>query len=572
MPDKIEILLVDDRPENLVALEALLTSPEYHLVKAASGEDALKHLLESSPALILMDVQMPGLDGFETASLIKSNERTRNIPIIFVTAMDLDQRFVHRGYRYGAVDYVYKPYDGYVLSSKVSAFVELHRQQVRMARLVRVQQAATSALGAGGGIDVATESVMQSTCDLLGWQSALCWRVDPEHEALRCVAQWHKEMPPMGRWLRGPLRRGANLPGQVWDSGRAVWVARERLREAHAAFTLPGAEGMRTAVCVPITATGETIGVLEFFGTERSYVDDPLLEIMGAIGAQLGQATRRDQAVKEAQAAIQVRDTFFSIASHELKTPITSLKMQLQLAARSMKADPAALIPTAKLAKTVGIALHQIEQLIRLVDEMLDVVRIRAGRLELSRAPVDLADLVAGVLDSYGEALASVRCAVSSELEPRVVGEWDRTRVEQALVNLLSNAIKYAPGANVDITVSRVGDVAQLIVSDHGPGIPAAMRDIVFDRFERGHALRTVGGLGLGLYIVKHVVEAHGGSVKLDSEAGRGSTFTLALPLNPPETIDEAPPHGALLEAQASATARHPAAADAHLGEHIGVE
>jgi signal transduction histidine kinase/FixJ family two-component response regulator len=535
MSNKLDILLIDDRPENLVALEALLTSPDYNLVKATSGEAALKHLLEGSPALILMDIQMPGLDGFETAALIKGNERTRNIPIIFVTAMNADQRFVHQGYDYGAVDYVYKPYDGYVLRSKVAVFVEIHRQHQRMARLVAVQQAATDALGNAPDMGEAIAQVIASACNILGWQAALLWEVGQGDGTLRCFAQWHASSGANAAagsdWPRQALPLGSYLPGYVWQNQKPVWVSRSGEGDPLEAFVLPGCERMQTAVGVPVAVHREVIGVLELYSATQTDPDASLLEIMAAIGGQLGQAIKRDQAVRNGLEAIRSRDVFFSIASHELKTPITSLKMMLQLAQRGVDAQRNVTLPAPKLAKTLSISIKQVNQLTRLVEDMLDVVKIRGGHLQFDKQMTDLSTLIESVLDRYAGAMLAAQCEVHCDIDGGVVGLWDPIRLEQVVVNLLANAIKYAPGAPIDIKLGRQGDSARLVVRDYGPGIPADKRRAVFQRFERGNALRSIGGLGLGLFIVKHVVEAHGGTVNLDGEDGQGSTFTISLPL-----------------------------------------
>jgi CheY-like chemotaxis protein len=174
--DKIEILLVDDRQENLLALEAVLASPDYKLIKVNSGDEALRYLLDHSPALILMDVQMPGLNGFETASIIKGSERTREIPIIFVTAINMDERFVHKGYDHGAVDYIYKPYDAHVLRSKVAVLAEIRRHHQRMIRLVAVQKATTQSLAEASNVDEAIPRVLNSICSSLGWDLGCFWK------------------------------------------------------------------------------------------------------------------------------------------------------------------------------------------------------------------------------------------------------------------------------------------------------------------------------------------------------------------------------------------------------------
>lgn len=553
--EKIDILLVDDRRENLLSLEAVLACAEYNLIKTTSGYEALRYLLDHTPALILLDVQMPELNGFETASIIKSSERTREIPIIFVTAINKDQQFVHQGYDHGAVDYIYKPYDIHILKAKVAIFVDIRRQHNRISRLVSVQQAATTSLADFTQIDTAISNVLESICTSLRWDLGLFWRVDAQTQTLYCRSEWHDPTYSSSDFAKGcfkqNLSRGVGLPGRVWENKKALWVTELLKETAFPGLIAATKENLHTAAALPIYVQDETMGVLEFYSRNSLSEDPDLVNIMSAIGSQVGQVLKRTETLEliqdsearlaaiaienaklyqEAQEAIQVRDDFFSIASHELKTPITALKMMIQIIQRTLKPEAGALSSGEKLFKMLDASSKQINRLTHLVEDLLDVVKIRAGKLSFNVEEVNLSDLVKEIADQHCDPLAAAKCPLKLKIEPNIKGHWDYSRIEQILVNLLSNAIKYAPGNPIKIEVSRIDHTAKLVVQDSGPGIPKEQQPKIFNRFERALASQNISGLGLGLFIVKQIVEAHHGTIHLESEVGTGSSFIVELP------------------------------------------
>jgi signal transduction histidine kinase len=209
--------------------------------------------------------------------------------------------------------------------------------------------------------------------------------------------------------------------------------------------------------------------------------------------------------------------------------------MQAQLVDRLLRRYQRAELAPERIDKALRILDRQLARLGHLVDELLDVTRLNAARLTLSRAPVDLAALSREVVERMSQQLADARCHVELDLDEPVVGRWDPSRLEQVLMNLLSNAMKYGAGGLVQVSVRRQGDRALLVVRDHGMGIAEADQARIFERFERAVSVRNFGGLGLGLYIARSIVAAHGGSVRVESKPGAGATFIVELPLSPPE-------------------------------------
>lgn len=247
--------------------------------------------------------------------------------------------------------------------------------------------------------------------------------------------------------------------------------------------------------------------------------------------------TDRKIAQEEALEAIQARDLFLSVASHELRTPLTTLQLQLQALQRFV--DRSENLPD-EIAVRLRSALRQTRRLGGLIDELLDVSRIMHGRLAPERSRVDLSTVVMDVVDRYRIALEQSGSPLTVEgVDRPIVGEWDALRIDQIVDNLLSNAIKYGEGGPIEVEVACDDDHARIVVRDHGIGISPEDQSRIFGRFERAVSTRYYGGFGLGLWITRQVVEAHGGTIHVESELGEGSTFEVVLPLRPPETAEE---------------------------------
>ncbi len=241
---------------------------------------------------------------------------------------------------------------------------------------------------------------------------------------------------------------------------------------------------------------------------------------------------------RKAQAEVRERDEFLSIASHELRTPVTALQLQLQMLQRAAERSVTTL-PALLAGKVDGLE-KQCRRLAVLVNELLDVSRMRLGRLELKLEEVDLAELAAETLANLREQIRGAGCAVRLDAAAPAVGQWDRLRIEQVFTNLLANAIKFGQGKPVLVRVTSEPELAHLSVADQGIGIPAEHQLRVFDRFERAVSSTNFGGLGLGLYISRQIVEAHGGAIRLESTPGAGTTFTVDLPRVPGPTAQAA--------------------------------
>jgi PAS domain S-box-containing protein len=292
------------------------------------------------------------------------------------------------------------------------------------------------------------------------------------------------------------LLRQAETEGRVENEG---WRVRK--------------DGTRFWADVVISAVRDSSGTLRGFAkvtrdlTERRKMEEGLMQLA------------------QAREALRLRDEFLSIASHELKTPITTLQLQLQSVRERIEALDQ------RVVSKVDRAARSSEQLAQLVESLLDVSRIATGRFELKLERFDLAESVHEVIERFQDAAKQAGCELSSRIEGSLLGSWDRLRIEQVLTNLLANAIKYAAGTSIVVSLAQERETAILEVRDRGPGVPETALPRIFDRFERAASIQHYGGLGLGLYVVHEIVRAHNGMVSAHNLPEGGACFCVRLPL-----------------------------------------
>jgi signal transduction histidine kinase len=287
--------------------------------------------------------------------------------------------------------------------------------------------------------------------------------------------------------------------------------------------------GTRSSLIVPLVARGELLGVISLVSglPERRYGPADL-DLAEELARRAAMAIDNARLYQEAQDAVRLRDEFLAVASHELRTPMASLMLALQ----AIIGPDAAGMPMD--AETTGMlaqrALRQSERLNKLVEELLAVSRIATGGLPLEPVELELGELVREVVGRFELELERSRCPVTIHAGAPVVGCWDRSRLDQVITNLLSNAIKFGAGKPIELVVDEAAGVARLRIEDHGIGVEPDQQEQIFERFGRAVSVRHYGGLGLGLYISRRIVEAHGGSIRVESLPGAGAIFTVVLP------------------------------------------
>jgi PAS domain S-box-containing protein len=675
--ENVNILVVDDRPENVLALTAILTDPTYNVVTANTGAEALKKILKHDFAMVLLDVLMPAMDGFETARLIFEREASKHIPIIFLTAAGADVTTIYTAYQLGAVDYLVKPIEPEIVKAKVAVFADLYRKSRRLQRQEKELRWAERALNqqvlseheaefqatfekaAAGIAHVGTDGrclrVNQRLCEIIGYpaKDALKLRlqdiVHPEEFAAQSAAleqilagereSDHSEVRFLHRsgspvWVDTTVSLLRDAKGQakkfiviVEDASRrkhaeagqrvlaeaseillasidskptlakvantvvpvlADWCVieltsadahaaperafahmeyskAEQLQKVFGGFAGRGGQRPRlisdvteeqlkgwsvnptdqqlwreleikSVIIVPLMVRGGQLGSITFISsaTGRRY-DVADVTIAEDLAHRVALGLENARLYQEAQDAIGARDEFLSIASHELRTPLTPLQIQLQRLLGVAGKAGLDHMPKEQVRGMLQRSAIQVSRLATLIDSLLDVSRITAGRFHLELEQVDLLALAREVIARFNEAATAGGSLLTLTTSDPVSLRCDPLRVEQVLSNLLSNAIKYGNGQPIEVRVGISGEIGTLVVADKGIGIGSDKLPKIFDRFERGEAARSYAGLGLGLYIAKQIVEAHHGSIRVSSEPGKGSVFTVEVPLNPKE-------------------------------------
>ena len=636
---KANILLVDDRPENLLALEAILEGLGQNLVKAHAGEEALRLSADQEFAVILLDVRMHGLDGFETARLIRGRETTRHTPIIFLTAGEANRLSAEEAYGLGAVDYLVKPLVPVILRAKVAGFVELFEktqqvirqaEQLRMlaeerlrhseqrfarfmqhlaglawikdleGRYVYVNDAAEhafrtprgelygktddevfppetaaqfkendrQALASGTGVQViesleheggtlhhslvskfpipgpdgkaalvggmaiditdrrlAEEAVRQSEVQFRTLADSipqLAWMARPDGHIFWYNQRWYDftgtAPEQMEGWDWQSVHDPAELP-RVLEKFKSAIASGEPWEDT---FPLRRHDGaMRWHLSRALPVRDEQGRVVRWFGTNTDITDRRRME------EELKEADRR-------------KDEFLATLAHELRNPLAPIRNGLQIMRRA--GDDKEAVEEAR-----GLMERQLQQMVRLIDDLLDVSRITRNRLALRKERIELATVVQDALDTSRPHIEASGHELAVTLPPRPIHvNADPTRLAQVFSNLLNNAAKYTePGGRIALTAEREGSDVVVRVGDTGIGIPAEMLPRIFEMFTQvDRSLeRSQGGLGIGLTLVRRLVELHGGSIEARSGGhGLGSEFVVRLPAIAIPPAQELPP------------------------------
>ena len=397
---KINILIVDDEPKNLTVLEIILDDPAYRLIRAESADQALLALVVEEFALLILDIRMPGMTGFELAKMIKERKKTARVPIIFLTAYFNEDQHVLTGYDTGAVDYLHKPVNPDILRSKVAVFAELHRK--------------------------------------------------------------NRELEMVNR-----------------------------------------------ALLVEVT--------------ERRRAEEQLRELNQTLEQRVAERT---DALRELD---RRKDTFLATLAHELRNPLAPVRNAMHLLHMKCPAEP-------ELQWIRQVIDRQVQQMSRLVDDLMDVSRISLGKIRLRREHVELAKVVMGAVETSRPLIDELDHELKLTMPPDpVIVDADEVRLTQVFMNLLTNAAKYSEkGSHIELRAAREGNEVVVSVKDTGIGIPADNLRTIFDMFSQvEEALsRSQGGLGIGLCLVKQLVEMHGGRIEARSEGpGKGSEFVVRLPI-----------------------------------------
>jgi PAS domain S-box-containing protein len=505
MPDSIPqvpILIVDDNPENLLVMNAVLRSQEYQIFEASSGAQALVLFEKQEFAVILLDIQMPVMDGYEVAKRIRNMNGRNTTPIIFVTAGMNESGLIKIGYEAGAVDYLFKPVDPPIIRSKVKVFADLFlakkeiEKQAGLLRLLDEQN---------------RNSFLENALDaVIG--------MDEKGD----VIYWNLQAENIFGWTKNEVI-GKNL---------SELIIPDTYREKHR-------EGMERFLK---TGVGPILNKrIEVFGLRKNRDEFPVELAVTAVpvnnritfSAFVRDISERKLEQLNLKKAVQARDEFIGVCSHELKTPLTSMQLQFQLASKLYHKNNSKVFDRENVIKRIDTTNRQLKRMGRLIENMLDVSRMATSEISMDKIEVDLVGLVQEVLSTFQDQLdfSKIKVSLRNKSKTPLTVLGDTFRLEQVITNLMSNAIKYGLSKPIEIILESQNNTALLSFVDHGMGIAKDDMDRIFGRYERAIQASEVSGLGLGLYISQQIIKAHKGNLKVTSTQGEGSTFRIELPL-----------------------------------------
>ncbi len=490
------ILIVDDNHSNLYSLKKLLESKDFQVDTADSGEEALGKALKNNYALIILDVQMPDMDGFEVAETLAGYSKTKEVPIIFLSAVNTEKRFITKGYASGGKDYVTKPVDPEILMLKVKTFYNLQEQNMAMKKTQQSLELEVKGRRESQGI-------MKSQIDhfhlMLESLPQIAFTLNEEGIVDFVNCKWfdysnaEQEFPethPDDLDIKEEFER-CKKKGKFLE----LEVRIKNIKTGDYRYHL-----------LRVTPARDENSIKNWVGTFTDIDDQKKVE-------------------KE-------KDEFLSIASHELKTPLTSIKAYVQLLDRKLKLE--------KESAEAGfmVKVHdQIEKLNTLITDLLDVSKIENGKLKINKKPASLENVISNAIETILQTHDENKVKIKRDgFIPDILIPFDEIRIEQVLINFLTNAIKYSPQNNQVIVTTFVDEEEQEVkvnVTDFGIGIPDFKQEAVFNKFYRvEESSLQFQGMGIGLFICSEIIKQHHGHIGVSSIVDEGSTFYFTLPLN----------------------------------------
>jgi signal transduction histidine kinase/DNA-binding response OmpR family regulator len=562
--EKTNILVVDDRPDKLLALRTMLDQLGQNLVCVRSGNDALRELLKGDFAVILLDVNMPVMDGFETAVMIRKRQRSETTPIIFISAVNDAETHVSRGYSLGAVDYILTPVVPEILRAKIAVFVDLFRKTEQVKRQAEeharfIQEKAARVEAEAGQERLAflaqAGSVLAGSLDYHQTYENLARLVVPrlgdfgivdrleETGELRQVAVAHRE--PEKEHL---LRQSRYLEGEGPQAALRVIEARLpelqndlsgcRIEELFSGCNLAAMRSLDPTayLAIPIIARGAVIGSITMVRTEGkgSYTPSEIslaTELAHRTGLALDNAAlylEAQRAREEAEAASRAKDRFLAMLSHELRTPLTPVITSII----NLEADE---FVTPRIRQALLVMRRNVELEARLIDDLLDLTRVGTGKIHLSMETVNAHGLLKNAVEICRADIEAKLLDLDMHLDAEDIHvHGDPARMQQIFWNLIRNAMKFTHQGRISLVTRNQDGRFHIEIADTGIGMEEILLERIFKPFEQGEN-GSYGGLGLGLTITKALVDLHSGEIHVSSQGpGHGSTFTVSFPTAAP--------------------------------------
>lgn len=521
---KANILIVDDKPHNLLALETLLAGLNQNVISVTSGKEALKQVLKHDFAMILLDVMMPEMDGFETAELIRQREKSQLIPIIFVTAIARDQQYAFKGYNSGAVDYIYKPIVPEILLAKVQVFIELHKaNQILKQQQLELQKA---------NLKLTNQIIERDKIENL---ERLALIASKSHNAISIT-----DKEGNTEWINEGLsmHTGYTLAELIGTKGEAIRKTskfyseyitlvnqkKESVSYEEKKYSKNGTEYWTLTTLTPVLNDNEEV--------------DKIIIIEADITKQKSTEEKLIEANKRAEDAVKSKQLFLSSMSHEIRTPMnaiigfTNVLLKTEL--------------TQKQREYLTAMKISGDTLIVLVNDILDLAKVDAGKMTYEQIPFKLYNTVTEMAHLFETKVQEKNLKLISNFDPAIPEtlNGDPVRLNQIIINLLSNAIKFTEKGKVTFSTRLLSSNKEKIsveftVTDTGIGIPEEKLKDICESFQQAttDTARNYGGTGLGLSIAKKLIEGQGGKLHVKSKINEGSTFSFTLDFKYPAKV-----------------------------------
>ncbi|QSQ20974.1 GAF domain-containing protein [Pyxidicoccus parkwayensis] len=575
-------LLVEAAPGEGLDLEAMLAHLGYPLHRVSDASTACAE----PPVCVVIDARAEQTSGFERAARLRATPALEHTPLLLVGRAPFNEEDLLRGLALGRVDFLLEPLHPQAVRARVRTVLELRRKEDALREAVeRAEGAARERarrLEALASDFAALKRAKEDQTFLAAVSETLACSLDAEATLTRVAQQC---IPHLGDGCfldlvepEGGLRRLAVAHQDPAREDLAREVSRRypvQLEAPHGpaaairtgktwcepfmddalltGFALDAthlellrALGITSLLSVPLRSRDQVLGAMTFIhGRPDRHHDAQDRRVAEDLARRAALALDNARLYSEAQAAVRLRDEFLTVASHELRTPLTPLQLTLATLARELWRDGIA-SHDARARHHLEVARTQVRKLAALVGALLDVGRLNHGRLTLELAETDLGEVLRDVADWFASEVAKAGSHLKLEYAADTRGRWDRLRLEQIITNLLSNALRYGAGGDIHARVEDLGDQVRLTVRDEGIGISPKDQERIFGRFERAVSGRHYGGLGLGLFITRNLVEALGGRIEVESWPRKGSTFRVTLPRAGPRTEDDvsvAPAH-----------------------------
>lgn len=531
------VLIIEDSSQDTELVLRQLRSNGSKIIhqRVEQEKELVEALNHNSWDIIISDFNLPGFDAFNALEIL--NQTKKDIPLIIISGTIGEETAVEL-MKLGAKDFIKKDH----LKRLVPA-IDREIVEARIRQEDRVRQRSLALLAKLGEALSSKpfdyETTLKKVCRLAIEQLAVWCQVQALSErdgALNIVTAYLNL--PEGHQVCELEMEASLTKNKPTILPCALKTGRpEIIHNSEPDFLRPNELllvrrlAVKSFLSVPLLIAGRTFGAITLGSSVSSY-DESDVHLAEEFASRFALALDNAQLLKQSQIAIKTRDEFLSIASHELKTPITSLKLQIEITRRQVNPNENKAPSPEKLEKILKVSQNQINRLSALVEDLLDVSRINAGKLTFAFETIDLSALVREIVEQHSEVLKAAQCNPTLKAKTPIFCECDRFRIEQVITNLLSNAIKYGAAQPIFIQVSENQDRAKILIKDSGVGIHHDQLDHIFERFVRAISPKNISGLGLGLYISKEIVRSHHGEIRVKSDLGKGSEFIVEIPLS----------------------------------------